>query len=185
MKFLSARTGDRHSHISIGLQYRCGQVWERIEALGWNEVGFNFYSAQEIKEPLLELKRGLSHFEGTMVWSSLNTSDEVVLAELVNELIYKKTKDVANNEALHARLVKLLRTPGLIAEKKSLLGSLGLSISDEKMVEMIEQRRLEHPIFRYGVKVCSPVWSAIVQNALSISSVVISMEKWSDALSKD
>jgi hypothetical protein len=185
MKSSSARNEDRHSHIGIGLHYRSNETWERVEALGWNDVGFNFYSAHEIQEPLLELKRGISRFEGTMVWSSLNTSDDVVLAELVNELIYKKTKDVASNAALHTRLVKLLRTPGMIAEKKNLLTSLGLSITDEKMSEMIARRRLEHPIFRYGVKVDSPVWSAIVKSALSISSVVISMEKWSGAFSKD
>lgn len=177
----SSRSEDRHNHICIGLRYCVNDQWERLDALGWNEVGFNFYSAHEIHDPLLLLKRGFTRFEGTIVWQSLHTSDEVVLAELVNELIYKKAKDVINDVALRARLLKLIRAPGMLEGKRSLLASLGLDMSDAEMAELTTQRRLEHPMFRYGVKLESEAWRAIVKKAFNISSVVISMEKWADA----
>ena len=177
----SSRGEDRHNHIYIGLRYCVNDQWARLDALGWNDVGFNFYSDHEIHAPLLALKRGFTRFEGTIVWQSQHTSDEVVQAELVNELIYKKAKDVVSDLALRARLLNLIRAPGMLEGKRSLLASLGLEMSDAEMAEMTTQRRLEHPMFRYGVKVESEAWRAIVKNALNISSVVISMEKWAQA----
>lgn len=178
-----ARHEDRHSHISIGLRYRVHDQWEPLDALGWNEVGFNFYLAHEIHAPVLELKRGLARFEGTIVWSSLNTGDEVLLAALVNELIFKRAKEAAGNAALHKRLLTLIRVPGMVPQKRSVLASMGLDLSDAKLGELVAQRKLERPMFHYGVKVDSEAWRAIVQKAFSLSSVVLSMEKWSQAFS--
>ncbi len=179
-----ARNADRHSHIGVRLQYHANGKWEHLEALGWNEVGFNFYHAQDIAAPLLALKRGLTHFDGNIVWRALNTSDEVVLATLVNELIFKRAQAVVNDAALHARLVKLIRVPGMVPEKRKILASLGQDAGDANMADMIRQRRLERPMFHYGVKVQSDAWTAIIHQALSLSSVVISLEKWSQALAK-
>ncbi len=178
------RHEDRYSHIGISLQCRIHEKWERLEALGWNEVGFNFYHMCVIPEPVLELKRGLTRLEGTIAWRSLNTNDEVILAALVNEMIFNRAQDMTNNAALHTRLIKLIRVPGMVAEKRKILALLGQDIADTTMADMIARRRLEHPMFHYGVKVASEAWIAIVKKALSISSVVISLEKWSDALSK-
>jgi hypothetical protein len=178
-----SRIEKRNSHISIGLRFLAedGQ-WVHLEALGWNEVGFNFYHAHEIHEPALQLKRGLTRFDGTITWQSINTSEEVTLSTLVNEQIYKRAQEVQNNDALRDRLVKLIRVPGMVAEKRQVLASLGMAIADDKLNVMLAQKRKHLPLSHYGVKVCSDAWRAIVQNALSISSVVISLEKWSDAL---
>ena len=127
-----SRTNTRHSHISVGLQFLANGQWEQFEALGWNDVGFNCYHVQEIHEPALELKRGLTRFSGTITWRSINTSEEVALSALVNELIYKRAQEVSNNTALQERLVKLIRVPGMVAEKRRVLGSLGLDLSDAK-----------------------------------------------------
>ncbi len=179
-----ARDEDRHSHIGIRLQLRVNNLWERFEALGWNDVGFNFYYAQEIAKPVLELKRGLKQFSGAIVWTSLNTSDEAVLSTLVNTLLYDRAKHIVDNRQLHHRLMKLIRVPGMVAEKRKILASLGQDLSDASLSDMITKRRLERPKYHYGVRVESAVWSAVAKEAISISSVVMSLDKWSDALVK-
>lgn len=179
-----ARRDDRHSHIGIRLQYRCDEKWEYLEALGWNAVGFNFYHTQAMQEHALELRRGLTRFGGTIVWHSLNTSDDVVLATVVNRLLYVQATNVVDNHQLHMRLLKLLRVPGIVPEKMKVLASLGAAQSDAKMAELVAQRKREHPMYHYGVKIQSDAWGAIVESALSVSSVLVSLDKWSGALGK-
>lgn len=179
-----ARTEDRHNHIGIRLQYRADDKWEYLEALGWNTVGFNFYHAQAMQGPQLELRRGLKRFTGTVVWQSRNTSDDVVLDTVVNRLLYTQAKTVLNNPQLHMRLIKMLRVPSVVKEKLQVLASLGAAQSEAKMAELVAQRRLEHPMYHCGVRVQSNDWSGIVESALSVSSVLVSLEKWSTALDK-
>lgn len=177
-----SRIETRHNHISIGLRVLTQEgQWEHFEALGWNEVGFNFYFAREIQEPALELKRGLIAFAGTIAWHSINMSEEVALGALINAQIYKRAQEVQHNDALRERLVKLIRVPGMVTEKRKVLASLGLDISDDKLAEMLAQKRKDQPLHHYGVKVDADAWRTIVKNALNISSVVISLEKWADA----
>lgn len=175
------RLGDRHNHINIRLQYRLDDTWPHLEALGWNEVGFNFYHANDIAPAVLEFKRGFTRFEGTVVWRSGHASDDVVRGTLVNELVYKRAKQVVNDTALQTRLIKLMRVSDMVTEKMRILASLGMNVSDAQMADMVAQRRLERPMFHYGVKVESEAWSAVVQKALNLSSVVISLEKWSES----
>ena len=181
---MGARIADRYDHISIGLRYKVNEQWQHLRALGWNEAGFNFYTPHELTTPVLALRRGISGFPGTLVWHSVNTSDEAVMAEIVNELIYKQARKLASNVALSTRLVKLMRAHALIAEKRSLLAAMGIEISDAKMAQMTAQRKLDRPLFRYGVQVASPIWSGLANEALSISSTVLSMEKISEALAQ-
>lgn len=178
-----SRINVRHSHISIGLRLLNHSQWEHIEALGWHEGGFNFYCAHEIEETELEVKRGLTCFKATVMWSSVNNSDEVVLGALVNELIYQRAQTLTSDVAIRERLIKLIRIPGMVAEKRKVLASLGHDLSNEALTAMLEQKKRKQPLFHYGVRVESEDWSTIVQNALSVSSVVISLEKWADAIS--
>jgi hypothetical protein len=179
-----ARNEDRHSHIGIRLQYRSADKWEHFEALGWNAVGFNFYHADELTTPTLELKRGLTHFVGNVVWRSQITSRDVIESIIVNELIYERSKELSGDKALHARLIKLIRVSGMVDEKRKFLASLGHPLHDSQIAEMIARRKIEHPMFHYGVQVESGAWAEVVKNALNISSVVTSLEKWSDAMGK-
>ena len=179
-----ARTDDRHSHIGIRLQYRCDERWEYLEALEWNAVGFNFYHAQPVQGPVMELRRGLTRFSGTIAWQSLNTSADVVLATVVNRLLYAQAKAVVNNTPLHMRLLKLLRVPGMVTEKLKVLHSLGATPSEARMAELVAHRQQEHPMYHYGVRVQSEAWRALVDNALNVSSVLVSLDKLSGALGK-
>jgi hypothetical protein len=179
-----ARSDDRHSHIGIRLQYHAQDKWEYLEALEWNAVGFNFYHALALPGPELELRRGLTRFTGTIAWQSLNTSDDVVMATVVNRLLYAQAEAVVDNPQLHMRLLKLLRVPGMVTEKLQVLTSLGATPSEAKMADLVAQRKREHPMYHYGVKVQSADWGAIVESALSVSSVLVSLDKWSGALGK-
>ncbi len=179
-----ARDGDRHTHIGIRLQFRSANQWERFEALGWNNVGFNFFHALDLPDQL-ELKRGLTRFDGQVVWRNRNTSDEVLLESLVNALIYKRASEMGSGSGLQVRLLKLIRVSAMVNEKRKILASLGLDIPDEQLNDMLERKRLENPMYHYGVKVESEAWSGVVKNALSISSVVVSLEKWSSALARE
>lgn len=180
----SLRNATRHSHIGIRLQLHAHEQWERIEALGWNEVGFNFFHIEDIHEPSLQLKRSLTRFAGTIVWRARSSLDDVILAALVNELIFAQANDMTDNQLLHSRLMNLIRAPGMLAEKRKILASLGLTLTDTEIEALIQQRKQDRPIYQFGVKVDSEAWRSLVKNALSISSVVISLEKWSSSLVK-
>jgi hypothetical protein len=123
-------------------------------------------------------------FQGTIVWSALNISDDVILLALVNELLYQQAARVTDDGALHARLVRLIRTPWMIAEKRSMLASLGLNLTDAELDAMVTARKEANPVYRYGVRVDSPAWNEIVQKALTMSSTVTSFEKISEAFTK-
>ena len=179
-----SRNQDRHSHISIRLQYRTRDKWEHLHALGWNERGFNFYYPQAIEGTELELKRGLTHFAGSVVWSAVGTDDAQVLAAVVNELIFKRARDVVNDPGVQARLLKLIRVPGMVEQKRSILASLGLDIPSARMAQLVATRKQERPLIHYGVKVQSEPWTAVVEQALSIASVLAPLEQWSQALGK-
>ena len=179
-----ARTQDRHSHISIPLQLRLANEWVRLEAIGWNTTGFNFYDARALASPQLQLKRGLLHFAGALAWVAPNADAAVVRATLVNELIYKQAQSVSSDAALHARLLNLIRVSGMVAQKRQILASLGLDIGEAKMAQLVAKRMRERPTFQYGVTVQSEVWAAVVEKALSMSSAVMALEAWSKSLPK-
>lgn len=180
---VGARNDDRHSHIGIRLGCRVGDSWLHVEAVGWNDVGFNFFSDRELDPLVLEFRRGLTRFGGTVVWRSVSNNDAAVRAALVNALIYRRANEVvASNAALHKRLIKLVRTPGMVEQKRSLLASLGMALDDDRIAAMVEQRKREQPMFQFGVQVDADAWRTIVADALRLSSVVISMEKWSGTL---
>jgi hypothetical protein len=179
-----SRHQERHGHISIRLQVRLLDAWEWLDALGWNDRGFNFYHPQVIQQPLLELKRGLIRFEGKVVWSAASTDDEVVLATLVNELIFKRAGSVVDDASLKARLLKLIRVPGMVEQKRRVLASLGLDIPDARLAQLLAKRKQERPLIQHGVEVQSERWSALVENALQMASVVESLDQWSKSLSK-
>lgn len=176
------RNANRHSHIAIRLQCRVDGRWERLEALGWNAVGFNFHHPLDLPGTEVEFKRGLTHFPGSIAWRKLNTSDEALSDALVNELIFKQAQRTVDAPELRARLLKLMRASSMVTQKLAVLGSLGVTVTPDALAGMLEQRKRERPMYHYGVRVQSPAWSRVVEEALSLSEVVVSLEKWSGAL---
>lgn len=52
------------------------------------------------------------------------------------------------------------------------------------MAELVVQRKREHPTYHYGIRVKSEDWGAIVESTLSVSLVLVSLDKWSGAFGK-
>ena len=177
-----SRSEDRHSHIGIRLHCQLDDKWERVEALGWNVAGFNFMHAREMVRPMLALRRGLTRFEGLVIWARPNTNDEVVAEAITNELIFKRARHA--QPELRSRLIKLIRVSGMREEKTQVLATLGVAISDDLMAGLVAKRKREHPLIHYGVQVQSDAWRAIVDETLNVSSVIVAMEKWSSAFVK-
>lgn len=171
------RVDTRHSHISIGLRVKVDGTWQPLRALGWNPQGFNCYTEFEMREAVLELKRATASFTGTVSWTSSSDDDEVVLAAVINEMLFKQAQKIAHGDSLRARLFKLLRAPWLTTQKRKVLSSLGVNPSDAELDALVAQRNLVRPLFHYGIKVDSDVWRTAVEDALQVSSVVQSLEK--------
>ncbi len=104
----SARHQNRHSHIGIRLGHRVAGVWETVEALGWNQAGFNYFTSHAVVDSPMELKRGLTRFEGTVMWTAINTDDAIVLNALINTHIYQRAQEVvSSNPDGHLKLPHL------------------------------------------------------------------------------
>jgi len=177
-----ARGPDRHSHISIPLQLVLDSGHHRIQALGWNAAGFNFHFEQPLNQTPLVFRRGMLLFEAQIAWRAEDASDAAWQATLVNELVYKHAQRVSSDASLHRRLLKLIRAPGMVAQKLQVLASLGLPIDDAKLAELLHKRRAQRQLYQYGVRVRSEAWAALTQQAYGMSSAVLELEKWSRAL---
>lgn len=178
------RTDERQKHIVLRLRVLLGQDWEPVQAQDWNTVGFNFYCAHALEGPVLAFKRGLVRFEGAIAWRSTHADAQVVQTLLVNELLYQQARQAAENPQVHERLVKLIRAEGMLAEKRKALTTLGLHLSDERLDALVAQRQREQPLHRYGIRVASPDWTALVNEARQLTSVVDALDKWSGAIGK-
>lgn len=176
------RSITRYNHITVRLQYRHGDKWRFLQAREWSQQGFNFFSEDTLDSAVLPLKRGLAHFDAQIVWRARPNSDDAILGTLINELIYKRAQQAVNDTALRARLLRLIRVDGMVPEKRKILASLGLPVGDEKLADMVSKRRHDHPLYLYGVKVNSEIWLDQITQALSVSSVVLSMEQWTKSL---
>jgi hypothetical protein len=178
----SERADQRYNHITVRLQYQHFGQWRFAQAREWSETGFNFFCEDALECATLPLKRGLSHFDGQIVWRSRPADEQAMLGTLINELIYKRAQQTVNDAALQARLLRLIRVDGMVPEKRRILGSLGLVLSDDKLAALLATRQRERPLFHYGVRVVSDLWQAHTAQALSLSSVVLSMTQWSQTL---
>ena len=177
------RYDERYSHISVSLRYHADDAqWHQLRALGWNAQGFNFYSTQAIALGPLQFKRGLTMFEGNVVWRARNTDADALRAVQVNELLFHKIREMEYRPDLNERLVKLLRAPLLTDEKCLILAALGLDTSDATLARLVARRPYEQAMFRYGVQVDSEAWRQLASNALEMSAVVLALEKVSAAL---
>lgn len=177
----SERGVDRYSHISIRLRCSIDAKWESVRAHDWNNFGFNIYLDHNLQQPTLRFAHGVDNFEGKIIWRAFSTGDDLIRTMVLNELLYKHSRTTVKGE-LHARVVKLIREPGLISEKQAILKSLGVPMDEKILSDLVARRRTELPMYRYGLQVESELWNAIVQHALDISSVALSLEKLSNAL---
>ncbi|MBK7002451.1 MAG: hypothetical protein IPH35_21615 [Rhodoferax sp.] len=174
----------RHNEISIRLHYAWGNDWHVIEAQQWSARGFCFFHVLAVHEGAMEFKRSLQHFSGDIVWTRTCHDEEQVLEMLLNEIIHQQAQRLQNQPEMQQRLLRLMRVRGMAQDKQRVLSALGLQLSQAQWQERVQQR-LQEAFFQSGVRVESPVWNAVVADAIELGSVVQDLERWSGALGGD
>ena len=171
----------RFDHVTIGLKYDESNRW--INALSWNERGFNFFLDSELNEKNPCFKKGKYQFRATIIWSH-KCDDEAFISETVlNRLLFGCLDKLTFGNDLKQRIVVLCRTMGKAEEKRKFLNALGVELSDERSNGLMKEYPREKPMYRYGVRVESQeAWTAIVRQSLDISAPVISLDNIGKAL---
>ncbi len=171
----------RHNEISIRLHYARGDDWHVIEAQQWSEHGFCFFHAHALNIGPAEFKRSLQRFCGDIVWTRACHDEEQVLEMLLNEAIHQQAQRLQNQPETQLRLLRLIRVRGMAQDKQRVLSTLGFQLTQAQWQEHVQQR-LQEALFQSGVRVESPVWRAVVADAMELGSVVQDLERWSGAL---
>ncbi len=171
----------RHNQISIRLHYRLDADWHRLEAQQWNERGFCFFHTHALQAGPVAFKRSLQHFEGEIVWTRTCQDKAQVTEMLLNEAIHRQADRLSSQPDMQQRLLRLMRVQGMVDAKQRVLASLGGMPEDAKWQQQIQQR-MQEALFQSGVRVASPVWSAVVADALALGGVVQDLERWSGTL---
>jgi hypothetical protein len=181
---LPIRRRKRYNHVMINLMVKTGSLWKRIRAADWNEGGFNFILDQDITEKIPIFRKGAVQFSGEIVWSHKKTDDALHMEMVLNALILNRLKQLAQDKEMARRIIKLIRTPGRIDEKKKLLKIADNSQTTDADLEALWQKeRTGHLLYRYGVKTESSEWNEIIQYTLETTDVLLKLGKVEEGLS--
>lgn len=175
------RNVPRHNQISIRLHCRVGDDWHRIEAQQWNARGFSFFHPLALPVGPVAFKRSLQHFDGEIVWSRACHDEAQVTEMLLNEAIHRQAQDLQTPTETQQRLLKLMRVQGMADAKRRVLTALGHMPPADRWQQLVEQR-MAQSVCQSGVRAESPVWNAVVADALMLGGVVQDLERWSDSL---
>jgi len=181
---ISLRRKNRHSHIFITLNIKIGFQWKPIKALDWNESGFNFIIEDEIPYSNILFKKGQAKFAGEVIWSRRSDDREFNLEMMLNTFLYKEINRRDGDKNTFARIVKLIRTEGMIDEKKKILAALNPDIHETEINRRMSGQKQDSSAYRYGVRVSAQEWADIVKYALEASSVVDAIDKVGRGISR-
>jgi hypothetical protein len=171
------RRKNRYSHIFITLNIKIGFQWKPIKALDWNEDGFNFIIEDEISYTNILFKKGQAKFAGRVRWLRKSDDRKFNLEMMLNTFLYEEINRRDGNKNTFTRIVKLIRTEGMIDEKKKILVALNPDIHETKINRRMSEQKQDASVFRYGVRVSAQEWADIVKYALEASSVVDAIDK--------
>lgn len=181
------RAQPRCDLVSIRLRLRLPErgQWVVVHARGWNVVGFNFRCGNELPLGDYTFARGTARFAGTLVWQADHNDLAELEQALVNQWLHEKARLAGDFDSrLQARLLGLVRSENMLAQKLQALAALGVDTSAQRLHECAQAYQSAHPQYRYGVKVRAHAWESIVHNAWELSSVVQSLQEWSERLGK-
>jgi len=179
-QFRNFRSRRRYDHASILLWVKVndsGPDWKRIRVHDWNEKGFNFHLDWEIGNQDLRFRKGTSEFSGNLIWTLRNDNESAILEIILNNALVRALKRFPDNGDLIGRALSMVRTEGLLDEKKKLLAHIGCEISSEDESLLIQSYRMKYPCYRYGIGVESSTWSEIVKHVLDLTSVVGTLDQ--------
>jgi hypothetical protein len=103
---------------------------------------------------------------------------------MLNTLLYDELNRLDSKNNTFDRIVKLIRSEGMIDEKKKILAALNPDINEREINSRIRKQKQNPSLYRYGVKVSSQEWADIVKYALEAASVVDAMDKVGKGLSQ-
>jgi hypothetical protein len=183
-KQISLRRKKRHSHIYISLSIKIGFQWKQIKALDWNEDGFNFFIDHEIPYSNVLFKKGQAKFAGQVMWIRQSGDRECNHEMVLNTLLYNEIDGMTGKDSTFERIVKMMRTEGLISEKKRILLAMNPDIHETEIDRRIREHEQDSSGYRYGVKVSSQEWADITRYALEASAVVDAMDRVGKGISQ-
>ncbi|MBT0570475.1 hypothetical protein KIK84_09050 [Curvibacter sp. CHRR-16] len=171
------RASVRINHITIRLHYLHDGQWHMVRAQRWNATGFCFFYDQPLPLGLLPFKRSLQHFDGELVWTSVQQDPLQVLEMLVNEQIHQYVQSLHDQPVLQGRLLQLARVHGMVDDKRRVLASLGVKVTEQQWHQQLANR-MAQPLYQSGVHVRSAVWKEIVHEANKVAGVVQDLGNW-------
>ena len=175
------RNHPRHSQLSIRLHACLAATWQPIEAQGWNANGFSFFHTEALAEGTLSFKRSLLHFDGVVAWSRACQDEQQVLEVLLNEAIHQQAVHLYAQTETRQRLLRLMRVQDMVEPKQRVLAALGVRLSAAQWQAQVRER-LAQSVLQSGIRVDSPVWGGVVQEAMALGGVVQDLERWSRTL---
>jgi len=186
MQDSDTRQTKRHNHIFLRMKVNLDDDWEPIKALDWNETGFNFYLNRELEHPQANIlfRRAATVFNGSIIWSCRNDNEEMIMETILNSMLFnqiKKHNDILKDSI--NRIINLLRSQGLIDEKIKMLSHLGIhGLSQDAVRLMVDNHKLEHPEYRFGIKADCEEWREIARNAFVESGPALMIDKMAQDL---
>jgi len=181
---LPVRQKNRYSHASINLMVMVDEKWKRIKAVDWNEEGFNFSLDQDLKGENAFFRQGHLQFSGEVKWRLKGVDDALLTEVIVNTLIVNRLKQLTEDRVMAQRIIRLIRSPGRIEEKKRLLSTMSsLETINSEVKALMEEDKFSHLVYRFGVRTEALEWKKIVQNTLETTEVVLILDKLGKKLS--
>ncbi len=169
---LRSRRHERFSHVYIPLWVQISGAWKSIKASDWNEYGFNFYFPELFSTRSIELRCDMRQFPGAVVWTLRNESEHAAVEIVLNDLLFKQLQRMHKMPDTVSRVFKLIRTSGLVQEKKDMLLHLGGTLDPDKLRTLTGQRNKG---YRYGVQVSHDIWRSVVRKTLEQTASLLRM----------
>ena len=163
---LRVRRKKRYCNVSINLWVKIDNEWEAIKACEWNEVGFNFDLSIKMPDSNVLFKKDQKQFRGTIAWVLEHEDDNTILEIILNNLMFERVMKLTDNKNTLRRIFVMIRTLGVLKEKRNLLDIFGLEFSDKELEELKNDYKDEYEMYRYGVRVESQEWVEIVKHVI-------------------
>ncbi len=161
-----ARSKERFSNVYITLGLKVNQNWDSIKARDWNNNGFNFSTIEKIESETITLRKHLHQFSGKVIWSHENDDDGILREIVLNDMLFRQLHGITDNLNTISRVFTMIRTYGIIQEKKQLLNLFSIEADDEEIETKVQEYKFENKMYRYGIKMSSDEWEKVVKHTL-------------------
>jgi len=162
----SARSRERFSHVYISLYLKQEDDLKPVQALDWNEAGFNFFLDEKIAQKEIVFKKELKTFTGKVVWNIKNDDDNTLLEMIINNKILSRLEQYEGDRENLLRIFKMVRSVGLLEKKQDVLSVLGVKLTINELDQEMNLYQERNPLYRYGVEVVSEDWKDICAETL-------------------